>query len=345
VETLTITQPDDWHLHIREGEALKSILAFTAKQMGKAIIMPNLKNPIINLEKAEKYHQEIIYSLSKNSTFQPLMTIYLTNNTTIADIKYASASDIIYGAKLYPSGATTNSAKGVSDIKKIYPILEEMQKVGLPLQIHGEVVEKEIDIFDRENVFIDKILTTIRKDFPELKIIFEHITTNEAVDFVLENNNIGATITPHHLLANRNDMLVGGIRPHYFCLPILKREKHQQALINIATSGNPKFFLGTDSAPHTIKNKENSCGCAGVFSAHAAIEFYAMVFEQQNALDKLEGFASFFGADFYNLKRNQNKITLIKENWQVPKTYSIADEIVVPFFADEQIAWKIKDIS
>jgi dihydroorotase len=321
MKILTITQPDDWHLHIRTGEALKSVLPFTVKQMGRAIIMPNLKNPITNLEKAKKYHQEIISALPENSLFQPLMTIYLTNNTSVEDIKQASISNIIFGAKLYPSGVTTNSDKGVSKIQNIYPILEKMQAVGLPLQIHGEVVEKEIDIFDREAVFIDKTLTKLRADFPELKIIFEHITTREAINFVLENNNISATITPHHLLANRNDMLVGGIRPHYFCLPILKREIHQKALIKIAISGNPKFFLGTDSAPHTIQNKETACGCAGVFSAHAAIELYTMVFEQANALDKLEGFASFFGADFYGLKRNKNKITLVKENWKVPTNY------------------------
>lgn len=342
MENLTITQPDDWHLHIREGEALKSVLPFTTKQMGRAIIMPNLKNPITNVAKAEIYHQEIIDATPKSSNFQPLMTIYLTNNTTIDDIQKASDSAIVHGAKLYPSGATTNSDKGVSEVKKIYPVLEKMQEVGLPLQIHGEVVEKEIDIFDREAVFIDKTLSKLRTDFPELKIIFEHITTSEAVDFVLENNNIGATITPHHLLANRNDMLVGGVRPHYFCLPILKRQSHQQALIKAATSGNSKFFLGTDSAPHTIQNKENACGCAGVFSAHAAIELYAMAFEQANALDKLEGFASFYGADFYGLACNENKITLAKQDWKVPKSYSMGVDMVVPFLADEKIAWKLQ---
>jgi dihydroorotase len=344
MQSLTITQPDDWHLHIREGEAMASVLPFTAKQMGRAIIMPNLKQPITNLKLAEKYFKEIISTLSQSSSFQPLMTIYLTNNTTIEDIKTASQSSLIYGAKLYPSGATTNSDKGVSDIKNIYPVLEIMQEVGLPLQIHGEVVTKEVDIFDREKVFIDKTLSKLRKDFPELKIIFEHITTSEAIDFVLANNNIGATITLHHLLANRNDMLVGGVRPHYFCLPILKRQSHQKALIKAATSGNPKFFLGTDSAPHTIQNKETACGCAGIFSAHAAIELYAMVFEQENALDKLEGFASFFGADFYALPHNKNTITLIKETWKIPKTYTMGADTVVPFLADEEITWKIKNV-
>jgi dihydroorotase len=341
--TITLIKPDDWHLHVRSGAALRSIIKMSARQMGRAIIMPNLNPPVMNAIEAQQYRGEILAALPKNSQFEPLMVLYLTDKTSPETIKQAAKSEFIKAAKLYPAGATTNSDRGVSDIKNIYPALEMMSKTGMLLLVHGEVVSPEVDIFDREAVFIDKILTQITMDFPDLKIVFEHITTKNAVDFVLESSeNIAATITAHHLLANRNDMLVGGIRPHYFCLPILKRKNpHQLALIDAATSGNSKFFLGTDSAPHAKTDKESGCGCAGIFTAHCAIELYATAFEANNALDKLEGFASKFGADFYNLPRNSDTITLSKENWTVPKSYDYADSEIEPFLAGKILGWKL----
>ncbi len=340
---IKLLQPDDWHLHVRSGEALKSVIGMTARQMGRAIIMPNLNPPVTSAKQAEKYRNEILAALPADTEFDPLMVLYLTNNTSAKDIEQASKSSFVKAAKLYPAGATTNSDSGVTDIKNIYPALEMMSKTGMLLLVHGEVTHVEIDIFDREAVFIDQVLTQIVRDFPELKIVFEHITTKDAVDFVLASDEqVAATITPHHLLANRNDMLVGGIRPHYFCLPILKRANpHQLALLAAATSGNPKFFLGTDSAPHAKGAKESACGCAGILSSHCAIELYATAFESQNALDKLEGFASHFGPDFYELARNTRTITLSKQDWIVPESYEYAGATIVPFMAGETLSWKL----
>ncbi|MDG2394933.1 dihydroorotase [Candidatus Thioglobus sp.] len=340
---IKILQPDDWHLHVRSGAALKSVIGMSAKQMGRAIIMPNLNPPVTNALQAQAYREEIIQALPEGDEIDPLMVLYLTDNTNTSDIEKAAKSGIVKAAKLYPAGATTNSDSGVTDIKNIYPALEMMSKMGMLLLVHGEVTHADIDIFDREAVFIDQVLTQVAHDFPELKIVFEHITTKDAVDFVIESNsNIAATITPHHLLANRNDMLVGGIRPHYFCLPILKRENpHQLALLDAATSGNPKFFLGTDSAPHAKDAKESACGCAGILSAHCAIELYATAFESRDALDKLEGFSSKFGPDFYNLPRNTNTITLSKESWLVPESYEYAGSVIIPFMAGQELSWKL----
>ncbi len=337
-----IIQPDDWHLHVRSGEALKSVIGMTAKQMGRAIIMPNLTPPVTSADQAKTYRDEIIKALPQGSEFDPLMVLYLTDNTNVQDIKTAVDSQIVKAAKLYPAGATTNSDSGVTDIKNIYPALEVMSELGMLLLVHGEVTHHNVDIFDREAVFIDQVLGKITQDFPDLKVVFEHITTKDAVDFVLEGgDNIAATITPHHLLANRNDMLVGGIRPHYFCLPILKRANpHQQALLDAATSGNAKFFLGTDSAPHAKGAKESACGCAGILSAHCAIELYATAFESRGALDKLEGFASKFGPEFYSLPINKKTITLTKQEWTVPDSYEYADSTIVPFMAGQTLHWK-----
>jgi dihydroorotase len=342
-DTLKIIRPDDWHLHVRSGEMLKSVIGMTAAQMGRAIIMPNLSPPVSNAAQAKQYHQEIMNALPADTRFTPLMVLYLTDNTTPKQIQTAFDGGLVVAAKLYPAGATTNSDSGVTDINNIYPSLEKMQQLGVPLLVHGEVTDAKVDIFDREAVFIEQILSKVIEDLPDLKIVFEHITTKAAVDFVLSSgNNIAATITPHHLLANRNDMLVGGIKPHYFCLPILKRrDPHQLALLKAATSGNAKFFLGTDSAPHAKEHKESDCGCAGVLNAHCAIELYATVFDSQNAMDKLEGFASFFGADFYNLPRNTDTIVLKKQDWVVPSSYAFADSTIVPFMAGKMLNWKM----
>lgn len=340
-KTLTITQPDDWHLHLRDGDAMRSVVGFSARQMGRAVIMPNLNPPIVTVEQAQNYRQTILDAIPLDSGFNPLMTLYLTDNTTPADIVLAKQDPNIVGCKFYPAGATTNSDNGVSNLSNIYPVLEKMQSLDMVLLLHGESVEKEVDVFDREAVFIDKTLVKLTQDFPNLRIIFEHITTQEAVSFVQDASDfVAATITPQHLLNNRNDMLVGGIRPHYFCLPILKRaQPHQTALINAATSGNPKFFLGTDSAPHSQDKKENACGCAGIFSAHIAIELYATVFERANALDKLEGFASFFGADFYKLPRNTKTITLIQQPQAVPEFLQMAGQNLVPYLSGKSVGW------
>ncbi len=336
-----IIQPDDWHLHVRSGEALKSVIVMSAKQMGRAIIMPNTDPPVINAVSAKAYREEILGALPNNSRFEPLMVLYLTNNTTPEVITQAHNVGVI-AAKLYPVGVTTNSDSGVTNINNIYPALETMQQLGVVLSVHGEIMRPEVDIFDREAVFIDEVLTQIANNFPELKIVFEHISTKNAVDFVsISNDNIAATITPQHLLNNRNDMLSGGIKPHTYCLPVLKRVKHQSALIKAAVSGNPKFFLGTDSAPHAKTDKESSCGCAGVFSAPHAIELYAQAFDQAGAIDKLEGFASKFGADFYNLPYNKKIITLKKQDWSVPKIYPFSSGEIVPFMAGKTLNWKM----
>jgi dihydroorotase len=323
---------------------MSSVVGMTSKQMGRAIIMPNLSPPVRTAEQALSYREEIMRALPNNTNFSPLMTLYLTDNTTQQDIINASKEKHIYAVKHYPSGATTNSDSGVINLSNAYPALEQMQKEGIPLLVHGEVTDSAIDIFDREKVFLDAVLTPLVKNLPELKVVLEHITTKEAVDFVGQgNNNIAATITPHHLLSNRNHMLVGGIKPHFYCLPVLKRRvPHQEALIEAATSGSPKFFLGTDSAPHDKNQKESACGCAGVFSAHAAIELYAEVFDGANKIDMLEGFASHFGPDFYELPRNIEKITLENDTWQIPESYDFSGSKVIPFYAGKTLSWKLK---
>lgn len=339
---LTITRPDDWHIHLRDGVALNNTVADVARYFGRAICMPNLVPPVKTTEDALAYYQRIKAATPSNSSFDPLMVLYLTDHTDAADIAVAKASGKVKAVKLYPAGATTNSHAGVTSLEKVYSVLEQLAEHGMPLLVHGEVTHSDIDIFDREKVFIDTILMPLTQRFPTLKIVLEHITTADAVQFVQQaGDNIGATITAHHLLFNRNHMLVGGIRPHYYCLPILKRQTHQQALLTAATSGSSKFFLGTDSAPHAIHAKEAACGCAGSYTAHAAIELYAEAFEQMNALDKLEGFASFYGADFYGLPRNTDTITLVKEEWQVPDNYAFGQSVVVPIRAGDKIAWRV----
>jgi dihydroorotase len=342
MNTVTITRPDDWHLHLRDGAALQAVLADTARQFARAIVMPNLRPPVTTTALAIAYRERILAALPNGAIFEPLMTLYLTDNTSAEEIKRAKASGMIHGVKLYPAGATTNSDAGVSDLTKCTKALEAMQDVGLPLLVHAEVTDADVDVFDREKVFIERHMISLHKIFPQLKIIFEHITTENAVDFVLNApKNIAATITAHHLLMNRNDMFKGGISPHHYCLPILKRETHRLALVKAATSGNAKFFLGTDSAPHAKSAKEAACGCAGMYTAHAAIELYAEAFESANALDKLEAFASFYGADFYGLPRNTAQITLQKQSWQVPKEIPFGDDVIVPLRAGQQIGWKL----
>jgi dihydroorotase len=346
MQSLTITQPDDWHLHVRDDIMLRTVLPHTVQQFARAIIMPNLKPPVTTTDTALAYRERILATLADDSGFQPLMTLYLTDNTSAKEIIKAKQSGYIHAVKYYPAGATTNSDSGVTDISKVYDTLAAMAEQDMPLLVHGEVVDNAIDIFDREKVFIDRILEPVRQRIPQLRIVFEHITTQDAVQYVLSaNENIAATITPHHLLFNRNHMLVGGIRPHYYCLPVLKRQSHQQALLEAATSGNPKFFLGTDSAPHAQSAKETACGCAGIYSAHAAIELYAMAFEQADKLDKLEGFASHFGADFYRLPRNNKHITLTRETWQVPGHYPAGKEQLIPLLAGETLPWKLTSTS
>jgi dihydroorotase len=344
VQQLTLTRPDDWHLHLRDGALMQSVAQDSARQFARAIVMPNLRPPITTTEQAQAYRQRILGALPAGSKFQPLMTLYLTDNTSAEEIRKAKTGGIVHAVKLYPAGATTNSDAGVTDIRKAYSALEEMQRCGMPLLVHGEATDKSVDVFDRESIFIDRTLIPLLKDFPQLRVVFEHITTNDAVQFVKSApDHIAATITAHHLLYNRNAMFSGGMRPHYYCLPVLKREEHREALGKAAVSGNPKFFLGTDSAPHEKHLKESACGCAGIYTAHAAIELYAEVFERLNALDKLEGFASFHGADFYRLPRNTGKISLHKESWQVPDSIAFGEHRLVPLRAGEQITWKIGD--
>ncbi|SEK64928.1 dihydroorotase [Atopomonas hussainii] len=343
-ERLTLVRPDDWHIHLRDGAALQQTVADVARTFGRAIIMPNLVPPVKNAAQAGEYRERILAQRPAGSAFEPLMVLYLTDQTSPDDIRAAKACGYVYAAKLYPAGATTNSDSGVTLIDNIFAVLETMAEVGLPLLVHGEVTTADIDVFDREKVFIDLHLRRVIERFPTLKVVFEHITTADAVAFVREAPaNVGATITAHHLLYNRNHMLVGGIRPHFFCLPILKRNTHQQALLEAATSGNPKFFLGTDSAPHAKHAKEAACGCAGCYTAYAAIELYAEAFEQMNALDKLEGFASFFGPDFYGLPRHSDTITLVREDWQAPASLPFGDQQVIPLRAGETLRWKLLD--
>ena len=343
---IQLIQPDDWHLHIRDGAVMKDVLADTARQFARAIIMPNLKPPVTTVELAHAYRSRIeenLKSLGINS-FEPLMTLYLTDNTSADEVRKAKAEGIV-GFKLYPAGATTNSDAGVSDIRHCYKALEAMQEVGMLFLIHGEVTHSEIDIFDREAVFIDQILEPLRRDFPQLKMVFEHITTKQAAHYVRDavstGNTLAATITPQHLLMNRNAIFSGGIRPHNYCLPVLKREEHRVALLEAATSGNPRFFLGTDSAPHAKGDKEAACGCAGCYSAFNALGLYAEAFESVNQLEKLEGFASFFGPDFYSLPRNSKKITLKKQAQSIPQELPLGDATIVPLRAGETIAWSL----
>lgn len=342
MQEITLIQPDDWHCHFRDGEFLLRTLPDCAQRFHRALIMPNLVPPVTNLESAEKYLARIKKAIPENNVFHPLMTVYLTDNTSADDIIAAKKSGLIIAAKLYPAGATTHSASGVTDIRKIYPVLKTMQDCGLVLCVHGEVV-KDADIFERETLFIETILTNVIRDFPKLKIVLEHISTKNAVDFVATAPaTVAATITPHHLLLNRNDLLAGGLRPHYYCLPIVKTRQDQSALIQAAISGNPKFFLGTDSAPHAKNKKESCCGCAGIYSSNTALEIYAEIFEKNKALDKLENFASVFGAQFYELPINKNKITLVKKPWRVPKELDFGQEKLVPLMAGEELQWRIK---
>lgn len=343
MQQLVITRPDDWHLHLRDGVLMQSVLKDSARQFARAIVMPNLRPPVTTTEAARDYRARIISALPAGSEFNPLMTIYLTDNTSADEIRRAKASGIVHGVKLYPAGATTNSDAGVTDLRKTYPALEAMQQCGMPLLVHGEVTDPEIDIFDREAVFIERVLQPLLKDMPGLRVVFEHITSQQAAQFVADApENIAATITAHHLLYNRNAMLAGGIRPHYYCLPVLKREVHRRALLSAATSGGAKFFLGTDSAPHAQPTKETNCGCAGCYTALAAIELYAEAFESAGALDKLEGFASFYGADYYGLARNTTKVSLRRTMWQVPDSLEFGEHRLVPLRAGETLAWKLE---
>ncbi|PTQ91513.1 dihydroorotase [Nitrosomonas nitrosa] len=344
--TLTLIRPDDWHLHLRDGKQMQDVLPDTAKRFARAIVMPNLRPPITTVEQAIAYRERILAALpiSLKARFIPLMTLYLTDSTLPAEIETARKSAVVHAVKLYPAGATTNADAGVTDITQCFATLEMMEQLGMPLLVHGEVTDPDIDVFDREKIFIDRVLRRIVQRFPSLRIVFEHITTREAIEFVYAaSGNIAATITAHHLLLNRNALFAGGIRPHHYCLPVLKREIHRLALIEAATSGNPKFFLGTDSAPHPLSAKESTCGCAGIYTAHAAIELYAEVFEQAGALDKLEGFASFHGADFYHLPRNTDTLRLVKDSWTVPTQIKFGKESLVPLRAGGKVSWKILD--
>ena len=343
MDTLTLTRPDDWHLHVRDGAALRAVVPHSARQFARAIIMPNLRPPVTTTEQALAYWNRILAAVPDEFVFQPLMTLYLTDHTSPDEIVRASESDHVVACKLYPAGATTNADSGVTALDQIYPVLETMQRRGLPLLIHGEVTHPAVDVFDREAVFIDQVLTPLAWDFPELRIVLEHITTQDAVDYVQDAPaTVAATLTAHHLLYNRNAIFQGGIRPHYYCLPILKRERHRQALIQAATSGNPKFFLGTDSAPHPRLGKEAACGCAGCYTAYAALELYAEVFAAAGALDKLEAFASFHGADFYGLPRNAGTVTLRRQPMTVPESFPFGVEELVPLRAGELLEWRLE---
>ncbi len=343
---ITLPRPDDWHLHLRDGATMAAVLPHTAQRFGRAVIMPNLNPPITTTSQALAYRERILAALPPGSCFKPLMTLYLTENTTAEEIIRARQSGHVHAVKLYPAGATTHSDAGVRDITDVQAVLETMAEQSVPLLVHGEVTDPQVDIFDRERIFIDRVLDPLLNRLPQLKVVFEHITTGEAVDFVHKaGSNIAATITAHHLIMNRNAMLVGGIHPHHYCLPVLKRESHRVALVAAATSGSPRFFLGTDSAPHTRHAKESTCGCAGIYTAHAAIELYAELFEQAGALNKLAEFASGFGADFYGVPRSKETLTLIKEHWNVPRHYPLgAAGTVIPLRAGEQVSWRLSDV-
>ena len=340
-DTITLTRPDDWHVHLRDGAVLTDVVPHTARQFARAIVMPNLKPPVTTTAMAADYRQRILAAVPQGMHFEPLMVLYLTDNTSADEIRRAVDSGFVKAVKLYPAGATTNSDAGVTDLKRCMGALEAMQATGLPLLIHGEVTDADIDLFDREAVFIDRVLQPLRKSLPGLRIVFEHITTKDAADYVRDaDGDIGATITAHHLLYNRNAIFKGGIRPHYYCLPVLKRELHRQALVDAATSGNPRFFLGTDSAPHPKGLKEHACGCAGCYTALHAMELYAQAFDAAGALDQLEAFASFNGPDFYRLPRNPDKVTLQRQSWSIPDEVRMGDTTLVPLDAGQTLAWK-----
>jgi dihydroorotase len=339
---ITITRPDDWHLHLRDGNHMRAVLPDVGRRFARAIVMPNLKPAVTTTQMALAYRERIVSALPDGMNFEPLMTLYLTDNTTAEEILRAKASGVVHAVKYYPAGATTNSESGVTELAKCEDALNAMSECGLPLLVHGEVTFPNVDIFDRERIFIDRVLIPVLKKYPKLRLVFEHITTQEAVRFVLAAPpRVAATITAHHLLLNRNALFSGGIRPHHFCMPVLKREEDRQALIHVAISGNPKFFLGTDSAPHARDTKEATCGCAGIYTAHAGIELYAEIFGAYNAIEKLEGFASVFGPNFYGLPRNTDKITLIKEIWDVPKEVPFHKDTLVPFRAGGTVAWRM----
>ena len=340
---ITLTRPDDWHLHLRDGGALVSVLAHSARQFARAIVMPNLKPPVTTVDQAAAYRDRIIAALPAGASFEPLMTLYLTDNTPASEVTRAAASGFVKAVKLYPAGATTNSDAGLTDIAKAYGTLAEMEHVGLPLLVHGEATDPQIDLFDREKAFIDTVLLPLTQRFPKLRVVMEHITTSDAAEFVTHSpSTVAATITAHHLLYNRNAIFTGGIRPHYYCLPVLKRETHREALVKVATSGSNKFFLGTDSAPHAKMTKEAACGCAGCYTAYAALELYAEAFEEAGALDRLEAFASFHGADWYGMPRNGGTVTLIKDEWTVPAAYPyLGNDCIVPLRAGETLSWKM----
>ncbi|MFZ5699185.1 MAG: dihydroorotase [Pseudomonadota bacterium] len=341
-QTLTITRPDDWHIHLRDGAVLAQVLAPTAQVFARAIVMPNLVPAVTSTALAGEYRQRILGAVPAGVKFEPLLTLYLTDHTSPDEIRRAKHSGIVHAAKLYPSGATTNSHAGVTDVRKLWPVLVAMEEVDLPLLVHGEVVDADVDVFDREAVFIERHLLPIVDEFPRLRVVFEHITTREAAQFVLAaREGVAATLTPQHLLMNRNDLFAGGIRPHHYCLPVLKRRLHQEALQQAAISGSKRFFLGTDSAPHAKHTKESTCGCAGCFSAPAALPLYAQFFEQMQALDKLEAFASHFGADFYRLPRNTDTVTLVCEAWQVPAELAFSRDTIVPYWAGQTLRWRV----
>ncbi len=342
MDRLQITRPDDWHLHLRDGAHMRAVLADTARRFARAIVMPNLRPPVTTTASALAYRTRILEALPQGTRFEPLMTLYLTDNTPAAEIARAKASGAVHAVKYYPAGATTNSDSGVTDLARCYPVLESMADHGLPLLVHGEVTDPAVDVFDRERVFIERVLEPLVRRFSKLKVVVEHITTREAAQFVREASaNVAATITVHHLLLNRNSLFTGGVRPHHYCLPIIKRETHREALVEAAVSGDSKYFLGTDSAPHARHTKETSCGCAGVYTAHAAIELYAEVFERAGALEKLENFASVFGPQFYGLPVNETKITLEKADVPVPEEIAFGDDVLVPFRAGEAVRWRL----
>jgi dihydroorotase len=344
-ERLTLTKPDDWHLHVRDGELLRVVVPDSARRFARAIIMPNLQPPITTTDLARQYRERILAAVPGGISFQPLMTLFLNDKTTPSEIVRAKASGFVHGVKWYPAGATTNAEHGVREITHSYAALEAMQEQGLPLLLHAETTDPDIDIFDREEVFLDRQLTPVIRRFPGLRVVVEHLTTRNAVQFVRDTSSqVGGTITAHHLLLNRNALFTGGLRPHHYCRPVLKREQHRLALIEAATSGHPRFFHGTDSAPHLRRDKESACGCAGIYTAHAAIELFAEVFEQADALDRLEQFASFHGADFYGLPRNTERISLVKNPWQVATSLEVNDDSVIPFRAGESVAWRLADV-
>jgi dihydroorotase len=344
VKRLTLARPDDWHLHLRDGAMLETVLPHTAARFARAIVMPNLSPPVTGTEQALAYRQRILRALPAGYDFEPLMTLYLTDTTTPAEIRAARDSGRVFGVKLYPAGATTRSEAGVTDIERTYPALEAMAACGLPLQVHGEVTASDVDIFDRERVFIDRVLAPLCDRLPTLKVVLEHVTTRDAVEFVTGGRDgLAATITPQHILLNRNALFAGGLRPHHYCLPVLKAERHREAVLAAATSGSPRFFLGTDSAPHSRRQKESDCGCAGMYTAHAGIELYAEAFDAAGRLDRLDDFASRFGAEFYGLPRNSGQLELVREDWTAPRAYAAGDDYLVPFRAGQTIGWRLAD--